>query len=132
MSTMKLWISGLLIGGAATLLAASSEQAEGPSQQEPPRKVEVVAKRFRFVPSQIRVEAGETIEIELSSQDVMHGFQILDSDIETKIPAKGQGVASVRFRADATGKFPFRCSHKCGAGHAQMRGVIVVQKNRLH
>ena len=94
--------------------------------EEPIKKIKIKAKRFKFVPSRIKVEAGTTLEIVLSSQDVKHGFKIVGTDIDVEIPARGKGQAKVMFRADEAGKYRFECSRVCGAGHSSMRGVIKV------
>ena len=94
--------------------------------EQPTKQVKVKAKRFKFAPSRIKVKAGTTLEIVLSSQDVRHGFKIVGSAIDVEIPARGKGQAKVEFRADKAGQYRFECSHMCGAGHASMRGVIQV------
>ena len=94
--------------------------------EEPIQKVKIKAKRFKFVPSKIKVKAGTTLEIVLSSQDVRHGFKIVGTDIDVEIPARGKGQVKARFKTDKAGKYRFECSRVCGAGHASMRGVIQV------
>ncbi|MEE8586897.1 MAG: cupredoxin domain-containing protein, partial [Acidobacteriota bacterium] len=82
---------------------------------------------FKYTPARIRVAAGTRLEIELSSRDVVHGFEIPSAGIETKIPSRGRGSVKVVYLAEKKGKIPFRCSHQCGAGHASMRGMIIVE-----
>jgi cytochrome c oxidase subunit II len=86
--------------------------------------VEISAERFSFNPSEIRVKAGTPLEIRLTSEDTMHGFHILGTDIDLELPKRGRGVASVMFQP-AAGRYTFECSRLCGAGHAFMRGVII-------
>lgn len=95
---------------------------------EPVKRVEVKAQRFKFTPARIRVPLGTRLEIELSSRDVVHGFEIPSAGIETKIPPRGRGSVTVVYLAEQEGRIPFRCSHKCGAGHASMRGMIIVEQ----
>ncbi len=121
-----LFLAGLL-GSAGFLglflrLSAESETV----LVEPTKQVKVKARRFKFVPSRIKVEAGTTLEIVLSSQDVRHGFKIVGTNIDVQIPARGKGQVKVTFRTDQAGQYRFECSHVCGAGHASMRGVIQV------
>ncbi len=92
----------------------------------PTKQVKIKAKRFKFVPSRIKVEVGTTLEIVLASQDVGHGFKIVGTDIDVEIPARGKGPAKAVFRAVKTGRYRFECSRMCGAGHSSMRGVIQV------
>ena len=97
-----------------------------------PEDLEAVgeAKRFKFVPSRIKVEAGTTLEIVLSSQDVGHGFKIVGTDIDVEIPARGKGRSKAVFRTDKAGQYRFECSRVCGAGHSSMRGVIQVAERK--
>ena len=97
-----------------------------PGAEQPTKQVKVKAKRFKFVPSRIKVEAGTTLEIVLSSQDVGHGFKIVGTDIDVEIPARGKGQVKVVFRTDEVDQYRFECSRVCGAGHSSMRGVIRV------
>ena len=86
--------------------------------------IEISAERFSFNPSEIRVKAGTPLEIRLTSEDTMHGFKILGTDIDLELPKRGRGVASVMFQPSA-GRYTFECSRLCGAGHSFMRGVII-------
>ena len=60
--------------------------------------VEITAERFSFNPSEIRVKAGTRLEIRLTSEDTMHGFHIIGTDIDLELPKRGRGVASVMFQ----------------------------------
>lgn len=88
------------------------------------RIIEISAERFSFNPSEIRVKAGTTLEIRLTSEDTMHGFHIVGTDINLELPKRGRGVATVTFQPSA-GRYEFQCSKLCGAGHSFMRGVII-------
>jgi cytochrome c oxidase subunit 2 len=91
------------------------------------QKVSVVAERFNFTPSQIKVEDGTVLEISLSSDDTFHGFRIPSANINQTIPARGRGHVTVLFDPPGKGRYAFECSRPCGAGHTMMRGVIVVE-----
>jgi cytochrome c oxidase subunit II len=86
--------------------------------------IEISAERFSFNPSEIRVKAGTKLEIRLTSEDTMHGFHIVGTDINLELPKRGRGIASVTFQPTA-GRYEFQCSRLCGAGHSFMRGVII-------
>jgi cytochrome c oxidase subunit 2 len=86
--------------------------------------IEITAERFSFNPSEIRVKAGTRLEIRLTSEDTMHGFHIVGTDVDLELPKRGRGVASVMFQPTA-GRYTFECSRLCGAGHGFMRGVII-------
>ena len=97
----------------------------------PPRTVQVVeitAERFSFTPSEIHATAGVPLEIRLESEDTDHGFRIIGTKIDVRIPKRSKGQATVTFDPPAPGRYRFECSHVCGAGHSFMRGTIVVTK----
>jgi cytochrome c oxidase subunit II len=91
------------------------------------QKVNVVAERFNFTPSQIKVKEGALLEITLTSDDTFHGFRVPSANINQIIPARGRGSVKVIFDAKEKGTYPFECSRPCGAGHTMMRGVIIVE-----
>jgi cytochrome c oxidase subunit 2 len=91
------------------------------------QKVNVVAERFNFTPSQIKVKEGTVLEISLTSDDTFHGFRMPSANINRTIPARGRGSIKVTFEAKQKGSYPFECSRPCGAGHTMMRGVIIVE-----
>jgi cytochrome c oxidase subunit 2 len=126
----------IFLAGFATLIvvpafvdpAAGSEDAPTDIAQPAARRtVDVVAERFLFVPSEITVDAGTTLEIRLTSEDTDHGFRIVGTDINTSIPKRGRGEVTVVFEAQEAGDYTFECSQMCGAGHSFMRGRIRVR-----
>jgi cytochrome c oxidase subunit 2 len=91
------------------------------------RVVRVSAERFAFTPSQIVVDAGEEIELRVSSDDTAHGFRIAGTSVNVVIPKRGRGEISVPFRAPEPGRYVFECTRMCGAGHHFMRGELIVR-----
>lgn len=89
--------------------------------------VNVTAERFSFSPSEIKSKPGVPIEFVLKSDDTDHGFRILDTDIDVRIPKRGKGTAKVTFTPPKAGRYTIECSHVCGAGHSFMRATIVVK-----
>jgi heme/copper-type cytochrome/quinol oxidase subunit 2 len=105
-----------------------SSKSEGKNDQgRKIQKVNVVAERFNFTPSKIKVQQGTLLEITLTSDDTFHGFRIPSMQINQVIPARGRGSVKVLFDAKQKGSFAFECSRPCGAGHTMMRGIIVVE-----
>ena len=103
------------------------EKSGDKKEERPVRKVHVVAERFSFTPSEIKVKEGAILEIQLSSEDTFHGFRIAAANIDQVIPARGRGELTVLFDAKTKGTYAFECSRPCGAGHTMMRGIIVVK-----
>lgn len=125
------------VDGAARPAAAAPEAAGGPgSGQEAVRGpvgrerrvVRILAERFSFTPSEIRVPRGVTLELRIRSDDTMHGFRIVGRNVNLLVPKRRQGEAVVVFEAVDAGRYAFECSRLCGAGHNFMRGAIVVEE----
>ncbi|MFH1187228.1 MAG: cupredoxin domain-containing protein [bacterium] len=89
------------------------------------RVFNVIAKRFEFIPSAIRVKKGNKVILNITSADVEHGLAIDEYKINKTIPA-GETVA-IEFIADKTGQFEFYSSVYAGAGTSNMRGRLVVE-----
>ena len=91
------------------------------------RTVHIVAERFSFTPSRIKLKQGTEVEFVVMSEDTDHGFRIPAAGIDATIPQQGKGELRVRFLAREKGRYVFECSRPCGAGHNMMRGMIVVE-----
>jgi cytochrome c oxidase subunit 2 len=102
------------------------QTAEYPSGQGE-AEVNIVAKKFAFFPSQIRVKHGQKVILHIMSADVTHGFSIPEFGTEEELLPNEP--VTVEFIADRKGNFPFVCSVICGAGHdhASMVGSLIVE-----
>lgn len=83
-----------------------------------PRRIEVTAKRFEFIPSEITLKKGEPVVLVLKSVDVTHGIRFKEFGIQAKVN-KGQ-ASELAFTPDKTGTFVGHCAVFCGSGHGQM------------
>ena len=95
------------------------------AQTAEPRVIEVVAKRYEFVPSSIEVVQGERVRLVVKSGDGFHGFGIEEFDVSREIP-RGETV-TIEFTPDVAGEFPILCTEYCGEGHEDMRGQLIVK-----
>lgn len=107
--------------------AAAPESPAESKSEEADRVIAIVAERFTFVPSQIKLRQGEVVELRIRSLDTNHGFSLRDAGVNVIVPKRGKGDARILFRAQKKGVFPFECSKACGAGHTMMSGRIVVE-----
>jgi heme/copper-type cytochrome/quinol oxidase subunit 2 len=91
------------------------------------RIIEITARQFEFVPSDIVVKEGDSVKLNVTSEDVTHGIEIEGYNInETLEPDQ---TRSITFQADKPGTFHFHCSVYCGDGHSQMHGEMrVIEK----
>lgn len=70
------------------------------------------------------VPAGSTITFKLTSNNVIHGFMIRDTDINAMvIPGE---VTQVTHTFDEPGEYLIICHEYCGLGHHQMFSKVVV------
>jgi heme/copper-type cytochrome/quinol oxidase subunit 2 len=85
------------------------------------------ARQFAYSPSELTVNPGDTVTIELISTDVVHGLYIDGYDVSMEADP-GQ-TATMTFMADRSGSFRFRCNVTCGAMHPFMIGKLTVGTN---
>ena len=107
--------AGLLsIGALGTLVRA----------QTPPKIIKIDSRKFEFIPPRVTLQRGQPVILELTSQDVIMGFNAPDFGVRTDIiPGKAQ---QVRIQPDKVGEFTFICDVFCGDGHEAMSGKIIV------
>lgn len=98
----------------ATVIVCSGAHAGADS----PRRIEVVAKRFAYTPSEITLKKGEPVVLVLRSEDVPHGVKFKELNLQTEI-GKG-GASELAFTPTQAGDFVGHCSHFCGSGHGAM------------
>jgi len=97
----------------------------GCSKQQPDEHIKVVMKKYSIEPNVIKVKSGELIELEVSSLDVPHGFDIADLGIREPV-RRGQ-PAIFTFKAPARGEYAITCGILCGARHEDMKARLVVE-----
>jgi cytochrome c oxidase subunit 2 len=108
----------LAFASAATYVVARSSRVSGE------KSIEIVARRFDYMPSQLTLKKGTPVVLELTSNDVPMGFNLPDFDLRADmLPGT---ITRVRLVPDKTGTFVFYCDVFCGGGHEEMQGVITV------
>jgi cytochrome c oxidase subunit 2 len=88
------------------------------------RVIDIVAKRFTYVPDEITLKKGEPVILSVRSEDVTHGLSIEQFNIKGDAPKNKNSTYS--FTPDRTGDFEGKCSHFCGSGHGSMKMTIHV------
>lgn len=83
-----------------------------------PRRIEVTAKRFEYVPAEISIKKGEPVVLVLHSTDVAHGIKFAELGLKADIGTAG--TSELPFTPDKVGTFVGHCSHFCGSGHGTM------------
>jgi cytochrome c oxidase subunit 2 len=114
--------AGLLIVLAAGFTIGGS----GARAAEDPRVITITAKRFEFNPKEVTITLGETVRLQLTSEDVTHGFFMKPLGIDEEIvPGK---TTEVVVTPRTAGRYTTICDHFCGAGHGSMKMTIVVEE----
>ena len=122
------------------------------------RHISINAEKFKYSPSKVVVNKGDTIILRFSSLDVTHGFYLDGYPVELmankgttfrktysdQAPGHIFGhessllnkdwmrTASVKLTASKSGKFVFRCTKICGNLHPFMTGELIVKPNTLY
>ncbi len=110
----------------AALAAGLGLAGGGVRAAEEPKVIAITAKRFEFSPKEITLKLGETVKLQLTSEDVTHGFFAKPLGIdEVIVPGK---TTEVVVTPKAAGRYTTICDHFCGAGHGGMKMTIVVEE----
>lgn len=113
-----------------------------------PHVIEMIAKKFEFIPNEIHVKTGERVQIELRTADRAHGLKLNiypegsgeDGDAglvfdhpqdDAKVEKNKERV--IEFIAARPGTYDFKCSVQCsmGHGHDRMTGKLIVEEWRI-
>jgi cytochrome c oxidase subunit 2 len=88
-------------------------------------QLNMVARMWNFDPVEIRIPAGSTVDIYVTSRDVVHGFHIERTLVNLMaIP----GVVSYRrVKFDRPGEYQIICHEYCGVAHHNMAGKLIVE-----
>jgi heme/copper-type cytochrome/quinol oxidase subunit 2 len=117
----------LLLLFVATGLVVAFAPLPIPSSVPQERTFRIDARQFAYSPSELKVNVGDRVTIELVSNDVVHGLYVDGYGVSAEADP-GQ-PATLSFIADKTGSFRFRCNVTCGAMHPFMIGKLTVGVN---
>ncbi|HUW49900.1 MAG TPA: Sec-dependent nitrous-oxide reductase [Sulfuricella sp.] len=94
-------------------------------------KVEVFGTLIRshITPETIEVNVGDEVTIHLTNleraEDETHGFTVSTYNVHASVePGK---TATVKFKADKEGVYPYYCTEFCSALHLEMEGYLLVK-----
>ena len=116
----------LLLGLAGLVMAFAPLPIQAIAPQE--RNFRIEARQFAYSPSELEVNAGDIVTIQLASTDVVHGLYIDGYGIS--VEADPGQPATLTFTADKPGSFRLRCNVTCGAMHPFMIGKLTVGTNQ--
>ena len=122
-SQRRLWLKRALMWSAAPL--ASLLGAGARSNEAPARIVKITAQRFKYTPNEIKLKPGETVQLEITSLDFVHGLSIPDLKLRADLPP-GR-VTNVQVQFATAGVYDFLCDNFCGEKHEEMSAKFVVE-----
>ena len=87
--------------------------------------LQVVMKKYTIEPAIIHVKANQVTELEISTADVQHGFDVPDLGI--KEPVRSGQPATVTLKNPPKGEYKVVCGIICGPHHDDMVAKLVVE-----
>lgn len=84
----------------------------------------VIARQFIFQPDPIVIPAGQEVTFYITSPDVIHGFAVAGTNVNTMVIPGEVAVLTVQF--DEPGEYGVLCNEYCGGGHHAMEGMLHV------
>jgi len=90
--------------------------------------VSLRAEFYVFRPSVVHVSAGVPVTFRITSPDVLHGFQIVGTNVNLTVSPGYVSQATTTF--DTPGEYLVVCNEYCGLAHHLMQGTIVVEPRR--
>jgi cytochrome c oxidase subunit 2 len=123
-SRRNLCVSAL--AGLSALLAGTMVGAQAPAKTGAKvRTIKIQAKKFVYTPDRIILKKGESVILEFTSVDFVHGFHIPDMKVRADL-MPGQ-LTRVPLTFKEAGEYAFLCDNFCGSGHEEMNGKIIVE-----
>lgn len=118
-------VAGLIVLISIGFLVAGSVGKGVKTEDGQVREIAVTAKRFSFTPDTITVKQGERVRLKITSEDVSHGFSILELGVNEIIEPGKETV--VELTPAKKGSYRYFCSVECGNGHLAMQGNLIVE-----
>jgi cytochrome c oxidase subunit 2 len=88
--------------------------------------VVIQAFMFAFLPNEIRVPRARDVTFRLTSPDVIHGFQIVQTNGNTMVVPGYVSQFTTRF--NRAGEYLIVCNEYCGLGHHLMSAKLIVEE----
>jgi cytochrome c oxidase subunit 2 len=109
------------------LLALSFAIFAAGCQKHPPadQHIQVVMKKYSIEPAVIHVKAAQVTELEVSTADVQHGFDV--PDLHIKEPVRSGQPAVITLNHPPKGEYKVVCGIICGPHHEDMVAKLVVE-----
>jgi cytochrome c oxidase subunit 2 len=86
------------------------------------------AEFYVFRPEVVRVPAGVPVTFRITSPDVLHGFQIVGTNVNLTVAPGYVSQVTTTFREP--GEHLVVCNEYCGLAHHLMQGKVIVEASR--
>jgi cytochrome c oxidase subunit 2 len=86
------------------------------------------AEFYVFRPDVVRVPAGVPVTFRITSPDVLHGFQIVGTNVNLTVAPGYVSQVTTTFRNP--GEYLVVCNEYCGLAHHLMQGKVIVEAPR--
>jgi cytochrome c oxidase subunit II len=114
------------IAPALLMLGLCTQGPMASLAQTPTTTIDIHAHRFAFAPSEITIKAGETVKLQLFSDDVAHSLRVPGLRINEEFSKGHPGEVIVT--PNSVGDFRGECGRFCGSGHGSMLFTIHVKE----
>lgn len=115
----RIWIAVLVAAAVAVPLFAWQAQARTAVIHA------ALPENGGWIPRDLKAEVGKPVTLRLTSDDVLHGFGLGQSNLSPVDIYPGE-VTEVTLTFDKPGRYTFYCTRWCSVNHWRMRGVIEV------
>ncbi len=88
-------------------------------------EIRYIARQFSFFPMEVRIPRNSTVDIYLTSPDVIHGFHIENTNVN--VMAIPGAITYFRYTFKEPGEYRIVCHEYCGLGHQNMMSKIIVE-----
>lgn len=88
-------------------------------------EVVMTLQAFGFTPHEVEIPAGAKVTFTLTSKDVIHGFQIAQTNVNAMVVPGHIQQATQTFKEP--GEYLVLCNEYCGIGHEMMGMTITVK-----
>jgi len=105
--------------------------------------IEISAKKYEFIPAEIRIKKGERVQLKIHSVDTTHGAKLIlypegskdkaTPGLKLTDPNQNEKVEKnvdqvLDFVAVEAGTYEIKCAKLCGLGHGRMKGKLIVEE----
>ena len=112
----------LIVAAALAVAAMTAAYVGAQPVATDERVIKISAKKFEYIPHEVKLKKGVPVVLELTTQDVFMGFNAPDLGVRADIvPGKTVRLRVVPMKV---GKVEFLCDVFCGSGHEEMGGLI--------